>query len=227
MKSLALQPAQDHLHELRLQLLHILLHVQRNLVLHHYLGDIPCDALAGFEGLHEVEVVRDRIFRLLVENQAGTQRDDVVGINVCEDILEDNLRHQDFVAARDFTGHPALQLYNAILVNELQPPKNSPHGSKVVVHDHEAALVDLLVQLLHLAVEPDLRREAVVVLLQLVMLVEVVRHKLGLQILDAGQHAVHLLGLDVHLSYRLEFRDAKLEGLVVLDLVQGLQQGPP
>ena len=32
-----------------------------------------------------------------------------------------SLCHQDFVAARDFTGHPALQLYNAILVDELQP----------------------------------------------------------------------------------------------------------
>ena len=58
----------------------------------HNLSHIAGNALASLKCLHEIKVVGDRIFRLLIEDEARTQGNDIVGINVREDILKYNPR---------------------------------------------------------------------------------------------------------------------------------------
>lgn len=60
----------------------------------HDLRHISGDAFAGLEGFHEIQVVGDGILRFLVEDQARAESDDVVGIDICKDVLEDNPRNQ-------------------------------------------------------------------------------------------------------------------------------------
>ena len=45
-------------------------------------------------------------------------------LHVLEDVLEDDLREQDLIAAGDLAGHAALHLHHALAVREVQTPQN-------------------------------------------------------------------------------------------------------
>ena len=44
-------------------------------------------------------------------------------LHVLEDVLEDDLREQDLIAAGDLAGHAALHLHHALAVREVQAPQ--------------------------------------------------------------------------------------------------------
>mmetsp|Transcript_126762 Transcript_126762/g.354968 ORF Transcript_126762/g.354968 Transcript_126762/m.354968 type:complete len:357 (+) Transcript_126762:455-1525(+) len=152
----------------------------------------------------------------------------MVRLHVGKDILEDDLGHQHLVGGGELASHPALELHNAVLVDELESPQHPPHAAQVVGHHHELALADLFLQLLHLRLHLDLPLEGRHVRRDLGVPVQRALRELPVQVGDAGEGGVEVLPRDVHVGDRVQLREAGgLEALVVLDRGQRLEQRAP